>query len=186
MLNMHPSPRKEGTNDEKKRKEREKSVVIGLLVSGVSRLGLGNGRAEWDVYVFLCLAPRLSAHTRYASTSTYTFSPRTGRVMRHTVNAIDPAPHEAVFGALRSSLSKLSLAGSGSGDAQKLALFNYEKGEILLAAPLTHERGPEALECKAGDAVSTNDAKVISENKGDVWREMRRGFWKRRREWALG
>jgi len=76
------------------RSRRQRSFTISLLVSGTGRLGLGSSRvAEWDV------------------TATYTFSPASGRISKHTVNSIDPAPHETVFAALRSSLVKLGLAG---------------------------------------------------------------------------
>jgi hypothetical protein len=49
--------------------------------------------------------------------STYTFSPITGLIHTHTVNSIHPAPHQAVYGALRASLGKvfgLGLEGGGA------------------------------------------------------------------------
>ncbi|KLO18900.1 hypothetical protein SCHPADRAFT_818998 [Schizopora paradoxa] len=74
--------------------KRRKAFTIGLLVSGMGRLGLGTSReAEWDV------------------TATYEFSPASGLISKHIVNSIDPAPHETVFAALRSSLVKLGLVG---------------------------------------------------------------------------
>jgi len=66
---------------------REKAITIGILVSGMSRLGLSAGRTEWDV------------------TATYSFSRRTGLIDLHTVNSIDPAPSETVYTALQSALS---------------------------------------------------------------------------------
>ncbi|KAH8109920.1 hypothetical protein DFH11DRAFT_841289 [Phellopilus nigrolimitatus] len=77
-------------NEDQARRRREKAIMISILVSGMSRLGLSTERAEWDV------------------TSTYTFCPHTGRVARHTVNAIDPAPSETVYTALTSALATLS------------------------------------------------------------------------------
>lgn len=39
--------------------------------------------------------------------STYTFSPNTGLIYRHVINSIHPAPHQAVYDALRSSLGSV-------------------------------------------------------------------------------
>ncbi|KAJ7071985.1 hypothetical protein C8F01DRAFT_973616 [Mycena amicta] len=64
---------------------REKSLVVGLTASGVARVsGAAN---EWEV------------------NSTYTFSPLTGLIHIHTVNSIHPAPHQAVYDALRASVN---------------------------------------------------------------------------------
>jgi len=99
MRNFHvvspPSPFLKSTASENggSEKFRNKALVVSLLVTGVGRLGLGGRRAaEWDVK------------------STYTFSPSSGLIYRHTVNSIDPAPHEAMYSALRSSLIRLGLA----------------------------------------------------------------------------
>ena len=48
------------------------------------------------------------------SESTYTFSPITGLIHEHTVNSIHPAPHQAVYDSLRSSLGWGDEAGSSS------------------------------------------------------------------------
>ncbi|KAL4258545.1 hypothetical protein AB1N83_011315 [Pleurotus pulmonarius] len=68
-------------------RNREKSLFIGLTVNGVARVSGGVG--EWNV------------------NSTYTFSPLTGLIHIHTVDSIQPAPHQTVYDALRSSLGKV-------------------------------------------------------------------------------
>ncbi|PCH41940.1 hypothetical protein WOLCODRAFT_71796 [Wolfiporia cocos MD-104 SS10] len=75
----------------KQRSIREKSLFLGLAVSGVARVS--GARGGWEV------------------NSTYHFSPLTGLVQLHTVDSIEPAPHQAVFDALRAALEKLGLAG---------------------------------------------------------------------------
>lgn len=84
--------------DAGERRERDLAITIRLLVSGIGRLTLSSERAEWDV------------------TSTYTFCPRTGFIILHTVNAIQPAPSETVYAAFQSTLSALS-GGLGRGPA---------------------------------------------------------------------
>ena len=53
------------------------------------------------------------------SNSTYTFSPVSGLIHKHTIDSIQPAPHEAVFDLLRAALAKLRIGvaepGSGVG-----------------------------------------------------------------------
>jgi hypothetical protein len=52
--------------------------------------------------------------TFFIRNSTYTFSPVTGLIHIHTIDSIHPAPHQAAFDALRSSLERvLGLAGGG-------------------------------------------------------------------------
>ncbi|GBE84532.1 hypothetical protein SCP_0605110 [Sparassis crispa] len=63
------------------RKIREKSLIIGLCVTGAVRVSGAPG--GWQV------------------NSTYAFSPLSGLVQTHTVDSIEPAPHQAVFDALR-------------------------------------------------------------------------------------
>ena len=50
--------------------------------------------------------PCSSAHLQYESisNSTYTFSPVTGLIHVHRIDSIHPAPHQAVYDALRASL----------------------------------------------------------------------------------
>lgn len=49
------------------------------------------------------------------SASTYTFSPANGLIHKHTINSIHPAPHQAAYDAIRSSLERiLGLAGAGA------------------------------------------------------------------------
>ncbi|KAF7305946.1 hypothetical protein HMN09_00749000 [Mycena chlorophos] len=74
------------------KKSREKSLVVGLTASGVARVS--GAASEWEV------------------NSTYTFSPLTGLIHIHTVNSIHPAPHQAVYDALRFNVF------SGSGREQ--------------------------------------------------------------------
>ncbi|KAJ7198819.1 hypothetical protein GGX14DRAFT_468959, partial [Mycena pura] len=66
------------------RKNREKSLFVGLTASGIARVSGAVG--EWEV------------------NSTYTFSPLTGLIHVHTINSIHPAPHQAVYDALRARL----------------------------------------------------------------------------------
>ncbi|KAF8874430.1 hypothetical protein BD779DRAFT_1566768 [Infundibulicybe gibba] len=68
-------------------KIREKSLFVGLSVTGVARVSGSPG--EWQV------------------DSTYTFSPLTGLIHTHTVDSIHPAPHQAVYDSLRLSLGKV-------------------------------------------------------------------------------
>lgn len=44
--------------------------------------------------------------------STYTFSPITGLIQIHTIDSIEPAPHQALFEAL----GRFGLVGPGGGD----------------------------------------------------------------------
>ncbi|KAI6038564.1 hypothetical protein EDC04DRAFT_2569671 [Pisolithus marmoratus] len=75
------------------RSAREKSLFIGLMVLGTTRVSGGQG--EWQI------------------DSTYSFSPLTGLVNLHTINSIQPAPHQAAYDALRASFSNVfGLGGS--------------------------------------------------------------------------
>ncbi|KAJ7621105.1 hypothetical protein FB45DRAFT_928392 [Roridomyces roridus] len=70
-----------------RRKSRDKSLFVGLGVSGIARVSGAPG--DWEV------------------NSTYTFSPLTGLIHLHTVNSIHPAPHQTVYHALRASLGNV-------------------------------------------------------------------------------
>ncbi|KAJ7822429.1 hypothetical protein B0H13DRAFT_1737818 [Mycena leptocephala] len=70
-----------------RRKNREKSLFVGLSATGTARVSGAVG--EWEV------------------NSTYTFSPLTGLIHIHTVNSIHPAPHQAVYDSLRKSLGNV-------------------------------------------------------------------------------
>ncbi|KIO11707.1 hypothetical protein M404DRAFT_40043, partial [Pisolithus tinctorius Marx 270] len=75
------------------RSTREKSLFIGLTVLGTTRVSGGLG--EWQI------------------DSTYSFSPFTGLINLHTINSIQPAPHQAAYDALRASFSNVfGLGGS--------------------------------------------------------------------------
>ncbi|CAK5262243.1 unnamed protein product [Mycena citricolor] len=69
------------------RHSREKTLSIGLSATGVARVSGAAG--EWEV------------------NSTYTFSPLTGLIHIHTINSIHPAPHQAVYDSLRTSLGTM-------------------------------------------------------------------------------
>jgi len=87
-----PSSRTTTEDDEgKKRHRREKSVFIGLKVVGKSRVSGSIG--EWDV------------------NSTYSFNPYSGLIHVHTINSIQPAPHQAVFDALRAMFGRMGDGG---------------------------------------------------------------------------
>ncbi|KAJ7653286.1 hypothetical protein DFH06DRAFT_1282556 [Mycena polygramma] len=77
---------------QQRRKNRDKSLFVGLSATGVARVSGAVG--EWEV------------------NSTYTFSPITGLIHIHTVNSIHPAPHQAVYDALRASLGNVFGAGA--------------------------------------------------------------------------
>ncbi|KAH7890357.1 hypothetical protein F5I97DRAFT_1799513 [Phlebopus sp. FC_14] len=77
--------------------KRDKSLFIGLSVYGTARVSGGLG--EWQV------------------DSTYSFSPVNGLVNLHTINSIQPAPHQAAYDALRASLNSVfGIGGMGTGD----------------------------------------------------------------------
>lgn len=56
------------------------------------------------------------------SASTYTFSPHSGLIHKHTINSIHPAPHQAAYDAIQSSLERiLGLAEPGvSGEVTRV------------------------------------------------------------------
>ncbi|KAI0056149.1 hypothetical protein BV25DRAFT_1648844 [Artomyces pyxidatus] len=83
---------------------RERSVVIGLGVTGRARVG--GGQAEWVV------------------TSTYAFHPVSALVYLHTVDSIMPAPHDAVFNLLRAALDALGGHSTPAGAAQAVTTKN--------------------------------------------------------------
>jgi len=79
--------------------QREKSVFIGLDVYGTTRVSGGVGQWQID--------------------STYTFSPISGLIQTHNVNSIHPAPHQAAYDALRTSLSSVfGFGGPGPDDVR--------------------------------------------------------------------
>jgi hypothetical protein len=91
------------------RHRREKSVFIAVTVTGKSRVSGSLG--IWDVYVsrifVVFLKPKNLIHHLLLyifSASTYQFSPTTALITHHTVNSIHPAPHDAVYEALRGVL----------------------------------------------------------------------------------
>ncbi|KZT00337.1 uncharacterized protein LAESUDRAFT_709012 [Laetiporus sulphureus 93-53] len=78
---------------EKPRSLREKSLFVGLAVSGVARVS--GARGGWTV------------------NSTYHFSPTTGLINLHTIDSIEPAPHVSVVDAFRAALAKLGIGPEG-------------------------------------------------------------------------
>ncbi|KAG5351500.1 hypothetical protein C0989_006235 [Termitomyces sp. Mn162] len=82
-----PMPWQKQNPKNKRGSSREKSLVVGFCVTGTSRVS--GAPAEWEV------------------TSTYTFSPLSGLIDKHIINSIYPAPHQAVYDALRTSLGKV-------------------------------------------------------------------------------
>ncbi|RDB30677.1 hypothetical protein Hypma_005980 [Hypsizygus marmoreus] len=104
VVNTPPSPAStSGTSEppqdsrpqSTKRKSREKSLLVGLAVTGTARVSGHLG--EWEV------------------NSTYMFSPTSGLIHKHIVDSIYPAPHHAVYDSLRSSLGKVFGLGMGDG-----------------------------------------------------------------------
>lgn len=79
----------------RKPSRRDKSVVVGFHVTGISRVSGAHG--EWEV------------------NSTYLFSPRSGLIDRHLVDSIYPAPHQAVYDSLRLNLGRVFGFGLGEG-----------------------------------------------------------------------
>jgi hypothetical protein len=65
-------------------------------------------------YLFVIIQRCILTTQSYDRNSTYTFSPITGLIHVHTINSIHPAPHQAAYDALKSSLERvLGLAGGG-------------------------------------------------------------------------
>lgn len=92
-----PNPQSEAV--ESAHRTREKSLFLGFTVLGTARVSGGLG--EWQV------------------DSTYSFSPVTGLINMHVINSIQPAPHQAAYDALRTSLSSaFGLGGGGVGGIQ--------------------------------------------------------------------
>ncbi|KAF9010958.1 hypothetical protein BDZ89DRAFT_996134, partial [Hymenopellis radicata] len=92
-------PRAIGTGElspESKRR-REKNLTVVFSVRGNARVSGAEGR--WDVH------------------SSYTFSPLSGLIHVHTINSILPAPHQAVYDALRASLGTVFGSPKQPGDA---------------------------------------------------------------------
>ncbi|EGN97122.1 hypothetical protein SERLA73DRAFT_57671 [Serpula lacrymans var. lacrymans S7.3] len=79
---------------EKNFHRREKSLFVSLCVTGTTRVS--GGRGQWEI------------------DSTYGFSPISGLIHTHTINSIQPAPHQAVYDTLRSSL--MSVFGISGGE----------------------------------------------------------------------
>ncbi|TRM57398.1 hypothetical protein BD626DRAFT_412211 [Schizophyllum amplum] len=80
-----------------KRKLREKSLYMLMKVHGTARVS-GNP-ADWEV------------------ATTYTFSPRTGLILQHTIHAIHPEPSKTVYDSVTTSLANLFGLSSGRGAA---------------------------------------------------------------------
>jgi len=100
-----------GEEENKKKsmkKNRDMSIFIGLCVRGTARVSGAIG--EWDV------------------NSTYTFSPHSGLIHLHTINSIHPAPHEAVYNALRTSLGRVF--GLGGAVGERVGIKGGEDGRI--------------------------------------------------------
>ncbi|KAJ3478420.1 hypothetical protein NLI96_g9764 [Meripilus lineatus] len=74
------------------RSMREKSLFLGLGITGAGRVSKAN--VEWEV------------------NCTYTFSPTSGLILLHTIDSIEPTPHQALFEAL----GRFGLVGRGGGD----------------------------------------------------------------------
>ncbi|KAI9570926.1 hypothetical protein HD554DRAFT_2017731 [Boletus coccyginus] len=85
-LAVHTPPNT-GAPDATQPRRREKSLFVGVTVCGTTRVSGGIG--EWQI------------------DSTYGFSPVSGLINLHTINSIQPAPHQAAYDALRASLSQV-------------------------------------------------------------------------------
>ncbi|KAL0577550.1 hypothetical protein V5O48_004448 [Marasmius crinis-equi] len=79
---------------------REKSLFLGLRVTGTARVSGSLG--EWEV------------------NCTYGFSPITGLILSHTINSIEPAPHQTVYDALRVSLGGVFGHGYGVPGSERI------------------------------------------------------------------
>lgn len=73
-------------------------------------MDLANGTCAYFVSPLLLFTSLKSIGGRNC---TYTFSPHTGLVERHTVDSIEPAPHESFYEAIRGL--RLGLGGSAPG-----------------------------------------------------------------------
>ena len=94
---------------------RDKSLFVGLVVRGTARVSGAVGEWEVSVVSYSILSIFDYTNSRLSlRNATYTFSPITGLIHIHTINSIHPAPHQAAYDALRSSLGRvLGLAGGG-------------------------------------------------------------------------
>jgi len=95
VLTTSPTSPSTSTNNTPRGKSREKSLYMKIGVTGLTRVS--GGKSEWEI------------------DCTYTFSPLTGLILTHTVNSIQPAPHQAVYDAFRLGFGKLGLGFNGSG-----------------------------------------------------------------------
>ena len=101
-----------GYSTKKRKINREKNIRIRQVVNGIGRVS--GASAEWEMYVYLAHFYDMKLMFSL-SESTYTFSPITGLIHEHVVNSIHPAPHQAVYDSLRSSLGKVLGLGWGDG-----------------------------------------------------------------------
>ncbi|KAH7909096.1 hypothetical protein BJ138DRAFT_1156108 [Hygrophoropsis aurantiaca] len=99
-LTVQSSPSSQPGGDIHQRTDhrREKRLFVALCVTGTTRVS--GGRSQWQI------------------DSTYTFSPISGFIHTHTINSIQPAPHQAAYDALRSSLSTIFGIGDVGPDVQ--------------------------------------------------------------------
>lgn len=77
---------------------------------------VSGARGEWNVSVNRlyrnCMLAHLWLYSIYCRDATYTFSPLSGLIYRHTIESIRPAPHVAFYDMMRESLHRL--IGDGS------------------------------------------------------------------------
>lgn len=102
-LAVHTPP-STGAPDATQPRRREKSLFVGVTVYGTTRVSGGIG--EWQMWV---CESRFWDETRLMGSrdSTYGFSPVSGLINLHTIDSIQPAPHQAAYDALRASLSQV-------------------------------------------------------------------------------
>ncbi|KAF8154804.1 hypothetical protein B0H34DRAFT_538196 [Crassisporium funariophilum] len=105
-----PSADDRGYSSTKRRINRDKSILVRQVVTGTARVSGKLG--EWEIE------------------STYTFSPLTGLIHEHMVNSIHPAPHQAVYDSLRSSLGKVLGLGWGGSSGSRAPNGAAFKGKI--------------------------------------------------------
>jgi len=97
---------------------RDKSVYISLDVVGTNRVSGGEGLWKVD--------------------SRYKFSPMSGLIELHVIDSIQPAPHQAAFDTIRSSLNSMFGFGSAPGEVRPGQIRTVE----VRADTKRPERGP--------------------------------------------
>ncbi|KAL4247652.1 hypothetical protein ABKN59_007653 [Abortiporus biennis] len=140
-----PSSPDDAGRTKSQRNSREKCLVMGLGVTGVGRVS--GARAEWEI------------------NCTYTFSPVSGLIHLHTVDSIEPAPHQSIFEAL----GRFGLVSGGPGSdltSSKPQPWNFDISLLPQMLPKAESRCLPGLKphtwCLIGPPVTCTLTKGVS------------------------